>query len=189
MPVPNQQSPVAAPTSQLPELPTGPSLDRVRGPVEIPMFEPWQVTLFTVIGLIALALIIWAIIAFVRSQKNKHTALAPATTALAELDAAAELATDDERFAVLSTNALRRYFEDGLNIPATGRTSEEFLHSLNGNTRLNKTFSEQLSQFLAQCDGIKFAQQTVDSDQRAKLTTLAKELIQKAEATKEDTPT
>ncbi|MDP4611749.1 MAG: serine palmitoyltransferase small subunit family protein [Opitutales bacterium] len=188
MPLTNQQSPVAAPTSQLPELPAGPSLDRVRGPVEIPMFEPWQITLFIVLGLIALALIIWAIIAFVRHLRNQHIALAPATTALAELEAAAALTTDDERFAVLSTNALRRYFEEGLNIPAKGRTSEEFLRSLKGNTQLDHTYSEQLSQFLAQCDGIKFAQQTVDSDQRTKLTTLAKELIQQAEATKEDAP-
>lgn len=189
MPVPNQQSPVAAPTSQLPELPAGPSLDRVRGPVEIPMFEPWQIALFIALGLMALALIIWAIIALVRHLKNQHTALAPAATAIAELDAAAAITTDDEHFAVLSTNALRHYFEDGLNIPAKGRTSEEFLRSLKGNTRLDKAFSEQLSLFLAQCDGIKFAQKTVDSDQRAKLTTLAKELVEQAEATKEDAPT
>lgn len=189
MPLTNQQSPVAAPTSQFPELPAGPSLDRVRGPVEIPMFEPWQITLFILIGLVALALIAWAIIALMRHLKNKQTALTPAAAALAELDAAAALNTDDERFAVLSTNALRRYFEEGLNIPARGRTSEEFLRTLKDNTRLNSTFSEQLSLFLAQCDGIKFAQQTVDSDQRTKLTALAKELIQQAEASKEDATT
>ena len=35
---------------QMPPLPEGPSLDRVRGPIEIPAYEPWQIVL--VIGFI-----------------------------------------------------------------------------------------------------------------------------------------
>ena len=39
---------------KMPPLPEGPSLDRVRGPIEIPAYEPWQIIL--ALGFIVLLL-------------------------------------------------------------------------------------------------------------------------------------
>ena len=91
------------PSGQLPDLPLGPTLERARGPIEIPPYEPWQIGLM--IGLLALVLglLIYCIVFIIRRRRARTPQLSASTTALAELQAAAELTTtDDERFAVLS---------------------------------------------------------------------------------------
>jgi hypothetical protein len=172
----------------LPKLPEGPSFENVRGPIDIPTYEPWQIGIIIVLGLITLALLFWATVAILRARKHRDAGINPATAALAELEAAAKLTLDDdERFAVLSSLALRRYFENSFGIHSTAQTSEEFLNNLRKSSTFDVTSRESLSQFLDQCDGIKFARQSVNTDQRTALTTAAKQLIQKTELTKEAT--
>ncbi len=189
MPLHTANSPLstlAQMSPQLQQLPDGPSLDQVRGPVEIPAYEPWQIALFIALGLLAAALLIWGMIAILRSCRNRTPEVSPQATALAELDTAAQLTTgDDERFAVLSSLALRRYFEEGLNIRSTARTSEEFLNSLKGTPRIEEEDQSALANFLSQCDAIKFARMPVAPEQRNALTETAKELIKKTVQTKE----
>ena len=94
-------------TPQLPPLPEGPALDRVRGPIEILAYEPWQIALAVGCGILLFGLLVWL---FLRTRKKSTTALSPYDAAMGELDAAAQLTTeDDDRFAVLSSGALRRY--------------------------------------------------------------------------------
>jgi hypothetical protein len=167
------------PSPQIPDLPAGPALDRVRGPVEIPPFEPWQIGVMAALGLLVLCLLAWGTTRFIRSRTNRRRAIQPHSAALAELDAAAtHTADNDERFAVLSSLALRRYFEDGIGIPALERTTLEFLHSLEGHPKLNSDASASLTQFLEQCDRVKFAQASLTEAERNALTTSAKQLIQ-----------
>jgi hypothetical protein len=166
-------------TPQLPDLPPGPSLDRVRGPIEIPPYEPWQIAVMIALGLLALGLLIWGIARFIRARSNRSRAEQPHLTALAELKAAAELTTeDDERFAVLSSLALRRYFETGKGIAALGRTSLEFLQALEGNSQFNTDARASLADFLEHCDRVKFAQASLTETERNALTGSAIELIQ-----------
>ena len=182
------QMPTPAP--QLPDLPEGPSLDRVRGPIEIPPYEPWQIGVMIALGVLALGLLTWGIIRFLRARKNRTRQAQPHITALAELKAAAELTTDDdERFAVLSSLALRRYFETGKGIAALGRTSLEFLQALEGNARFNADARTALTEFLEHCDRVKFAQASLTESERNALTGSAIELIQHFEQVAEPTPT
>lgn len=172
-------------TPQLPPLPDGPSLDRVRGPVEIPAYESWQIVLAALFALGLLALILWAIF---RSRKKQSAPHPPYATALAELDAASQLtAGDDERFAMLTSAALRRYLENEMGLRFTARTSQEFLRSLKGNTRLDDVFQEKLSEALTAFDRIKFARSSIAPAERTHLSESVRGLIDQAHdiATKE----
>jgi hypothetical protein len=174
------------PTPLLPELPAGPSLDRVRGPINIPMFEPWQIGVLILLGVLFVGLLMWGIARFIRAQRNKHAPISAYRAALAELDTAATLTSDDdERFAVLSSLALRRYFENGLHTPALGLTTDEFLQRLQTRPELTAEIRTVLSSFMAQCDRIKFARQSISASERDSLTNSAREIVQQLEAHKE----
>ena len=166
-------------TLQLPPLPEGPSLDRVRGPIEVSAYEPWLIAIL--LGVIVLFIGL-SICLSARSRRRAATT-PPYETALAQLQAAADLtAEDDERFAVLSSHALRRYLEDGLGLRSTARTSEEFLLSLKGNTQLDEFFQTTLREVLANFDQIKFAQQAISITERIYITDTVRELINQAHA-------
>ncbi len=170
------------PTTQIPDLPAGPALDRVRGPVDIPPFEPWQIGIITALGLLLLSLLAWGITRFIRSRRKRTRAIQPHIAALAELKtAAAHTANNDERFAVLSSLALRRYFEQRSGIPALEKTTLEFLHSLKDHPKLNAEAGTSLIQFMEQCDRVKFARASLSAAQRESLTTSAQQLIQQFE--------
>jgi len=178
-----------AQTPGLPNLPPGPSLDRVRGPIEIPPFEPWQIGVIIALAVLALSVLIWGILRFMRARSNRSQAELPHLTARAELKAAAELTTnDDERFAVLSSMALRRYFETSKGIAALGRTSLEFLQGLDGHPQMNPEARSSLTEFLEHCDRVKFAQASLTATERSALTNSATTLIVQFEQVVEATP-
>lgn len=176
------------PTPQLPPLPDGPSLDRVRGPIELPAYSNWQITLFALASLLLLVLFIWAGARLYRYFRQRRAALAPAQVAQAELRSA-ELCQADERFAVCLTQALRRYFEQGLHLPSHAQTSEEFLRRLKHHPHLSTDFQNELAEFLRHCDRVKFARTQMDSLQRSKLIQQAHNLVEQAEAVKEEVQT
>ena len=177
------------PTTQIPDLPAGPALDRVRGPVDIPPFEPWQIGIITALGLLLLSLLAWGITRFIRSRRKRTRAIQPHIAALAELKtASAHTANNDERFAVLSSLALRRYFEQRSGIPALEKTTLEFLHSLKDHPKLNAEAGTSLIQFMEQCDRVKFARASLSAAQRESLTTSAQQLIQQFEQSEDIDP-
>jgi len=177
------------PTTQIQDLPAGPALDRVRGPVDIPPFEPWQIGIITALGLLLLSLLAWGITRFIRSRRKRTRAIQPHIAALAELKtAAAHTANNDERFAVLSSLALRRYFEQRSGIPALEKTTLEFLHSLKDHPKLNAEAGTSLIQFMEQCDRVKFARASLSAAQRESLTTSAQQLIQQFEQSEDIDP-
>jgi hypothetical protein len=173
---------------QLPPLPEGPSLESARGPVEIPLYEPWQIGLFIGLGILAVACVIWFLVALYLHKKRNQKPSSAYQRAHTQLNVATQTKGDDEHFARLCSGALRNYFEDGLHIATRGRTSEEFLRSLKGNTRLDASFNERLEHFLAQCDAIKFARMSSNPEQRTALHSSAVELIQTAEKNKDPEP-
>ena len=174
---------------QLPDLPPGPSLDRVRGPIEIPPFEAWQIGVMIALAVLALGLLIWGILRFMRARSNRTQAELPDLIARAELKTAAELTLeDDERFAILSSLALRRYFETGKGIAALGRTSLEFLQGLDGHPQMNPEARSSLTEFLEHCDRVKFAQASLTATERSALTNSATTLIVQFEQVVEATP-
>ena len=170
-------------TPKLPPLPEGPSLKHVRGPVEIPAYEPWQIAVAAIVGLCIVIGLIWLLL---RSLKKPAATIPPYEAALAELEAAADLTKDnDEQFAVLSSQALRRYLEDGLGLRFSARTTEEFLRSLKGNTQLDDSYQNELAATLACFDRMKFAQSRLDDEARIRITHTVRELIKKAHQTQQ----
>jgi len=179
MPTPPSSSP-----QQMPPLPKGPSLESVRGPVEIPLYEPWQIALFITLGILALGCFIWLVIVISLRKKRKRKVPCAYASAQTQLQIA-DQADDDEHFAQRCSGALRHYFEEGLGIAAKGRTSEEFLRRLKGDTRFDGSFHAKLEQFYAQCDAIKFARSKSDPAQRNAILKTAEELIEQASQSKE----
>ena len=168
--------------SALPEIPPGPSLERVRGPVEIPLLETWQVALIAVFAISAITLISWWGFNCFRARKNRIPLPPPHSAAIAELKIAVELATgDDQRFAVLSSQALRRYFEIGRGIDTLGKTTDEFLKGLETHDLLKIDERKLLSDFLHHCDRVKFARESLSESERLSLVESAVNLIQKCE--------
>ncbi|MFP4203015.1 MAG: hypothetical protein ACLFS4_01625 [Opitutales bacterium] len=165
--------------SQAPELPPGPSLEEARGPIEVPALEPWQILTLALLGIIALALLLWMLRALLRRYKKPAPATAPHTAAFAELDEATEAGADDERFAVLSSRALRRYLENGARLAPQGRTTEECLHEMKQDQRLDDDAKELLTRFLAECDRIKFARHQITPEERDHLTDTARQLVRR----------
>jgi len=177
---------IAQTSAQLPPLPEGPAQDNVRGPIAIPSYEPWQIALFSAICFLILCLILWGCLQWYKKKRTRTKTESARATALKTLESASVLAEQDaDQFAVLCSAAIRRYFEEGLHITANTVTSEEFLRSLKGNTRLNAAFHVALTDFLRGCDAVKFARQSIDSDQRNELISIAIELVNEAEKTKE----
>lgn len=171
-------------TPRLPELPQGPNIDRVRGPVEIPSLETWHIALIILVAFIAIVVIGLKLYKNIRPEKKSHAPESPYKTAIAELQSAAKLtANDDEQFAVLSSKALRRYFETGKGINSFGKTTSEFLKSLNNHSLLNDDARQSLTECLRHCDRVKFARATLNQAERQALTKSALELIQHAEIT------
>ena len=178
-----------AQTPGLPDLPPGPSLDRVRGPIEIPPYEAWQIGVIIALAILALSLLTWGILRYMRARSNRTQAELPHLIARAELKTAAELTLkDDERFAILSSLALRRYFETGKGIAALGRTSREFLQGLDGHPQMNSEARSSLTEFLEHCDRVKFAQASLSAAERSALTDSATALIAQFEQVVEATP-
>ena len=166
-------------TPQLPPLPEGPSLDRLRGTIEIPAYEPWQIIL--ALGFIVLFIGLLICLA-VRSRRKARKTITPYEAALLELQTAANLsAEDDELFAILSSQALRRYLEDEFGLHSTASTSEEFLLRLKANTQFDESFQTTLSEILDSLDQTKFSQQTISIESRIHIIDTLKDLVNQAQ--------
>jgi hypothetical protein len=138
-----------------------------------------------VLAVISLVLLLWAIRAVMRSILGNSTTLDPAKAAKAELEAAA-LGTKDQRFAIGSSQALRRYLSQELNISSSSLTSEEFLIRVQKHPRLSQEFKTSLERFQNDCDAVKFAQCRLNSSARHGLTQQALSLVEQAESMQQE---
>lgn len=163
---------------QLPPLPEGPDLSRVRGPVEIPTIDLWAWVIASSLALAFAVFVIWLILHLRNKPKQSPS---PKESAQARLAAIAENCSD-ESFANESSNALRRYLEDELHLKFTTRTNVEFLRSLKGNTALDSQFKQDLSDLLADFDAIKFAQKNISNERRHQILDTIHRLIEQAHA-------
>ncbi|MFU8847376.1 MAG: hypothetical protein ACNA77_01485 [Opitutales bacterium] len=167
--------------AQLPPLQEGPSLENVRAPIEVADgFETWQIILAALAISLMAAALVWL---YLRSKKPVEAPINPYTAACAELDAAAQ-AVDNERFAMLCANALRRFIAARLGLPATSQTTGELCARL----PLAPKAQAHIGGFLKRCDGVKFAGTTLDPEQRAQILDTARELIEELNQQEETIP-
>lgn len=118
--------------------------------------------------LIALAVVL-LILGLVWWGKSRRKSRSPAVTvavpahikAIRELlrwkDAPRTTPAEIDAFYVGVSNVLRVYLEDRFGLHAPERTTEEFLHDLDGSTQLVRDHGHELRRFLSQCDLVKFA--------------------------------
>ncbi|MEM1223150.1 MAG: hypothetical protein AAGH40_10325 [Verrucomicrobiota bacterium] len=165
------------PAPQLPDLPEGPSLDRLRGPVEIPRFETWEIIGMSTAAAVLTGLAIWAILALVRKRKSKTPPIDPRTAALKEIEAAKYCSDDDGRFAQITAGALLRFCEKDLGIPTLGQTTKEFTASLSRLPDRQAEDSKRVKKFLSECDQIKFSQKKLSTSERERLSETAAHII------------
>ena len=73
------------------------------------------------------------------------------------LEKALELIAQPKPFCILVSDTIRVYLEERFDFHAPERTTEEFLHELQGTDLLSAEQKEKLGEFLGCCDLVKFA--------------------------------
>jgi hypothetical protein len=74
-----------------------------------------------------------------------------------KLEQALAMIGEPKPFSILVSGAIREYLEERFDFRAPERTTEEFLHELQGSFLLTRDQKQSLGEFLASCDLIKFA--------------------------------
>jgi hypothetical protein len=144
--------PSASPMPRAPE-----SLRAVHPPVEIADYWLW---LWIALGLLLLAAILFAVWKFWRAKAvaaPPAPPVPPHLRARRRLEEALRLIDDPKPFTVAVSDVIRQYLEERFNFHAPDRTTEEFLHELQGTDLLAFEQRESLGEFLTRCDMVKFA--------------------------------
>lgn len=123
-------------------------------------------TLIIGIVIVIFLLIAFMVIKWLRQRRKESVVIPPWTTALNALDELeAKFPMSYELFYVESTDILRQYIESIYQLPATERTTPEFITMLANNTLLMPNTKKVLTNFLKQADMIKFAKQSSSAEQ------------------------
>ena len=132
-------------------------LHDIKPPVEIPTGWAW-------VGWVAAALLVAGLLYWlwhVWRQRRAFTPPAPVipphVRALEQLEKALALLAQPQPFCVLVADTTRLYLEERFDFRAPERTTEEFLHELQGTHLLTRDQKETLGRFLERCDLVKFA--------------------------------
>jgi hypothetical protein len=128
----------------------------IRGPKY--MFPPWFLPA-VIAGAVLLALSGWGLWRWLRRRRRPRVPL-PFEIALQLLEAMRALMQpeDAREFSIAVSDVVRRYIEERFSVTATHRTTEEFLHDLLESSHAPLARHRALlSEFLQQCDLVKFA--------------------------------
>ena len=126
--------------------------------------ESNQIWLWISAGFAVLCLIFWLL----SNKKMKAARVIPAweiaQKALLDLEKTHDL--NDEKFFVQLSDILRQYIERRFNLPATEKTSEEFIQQVRNDSLLSDSHKRSLESFLTTADMVKFARMTADTKQK-----------------------
>jgi hypothetical protein len=143
-------SPAPAPAA------AGEDIRDIRGPRYT--YPPWLLPAI-VAGIVLIAAGGYGIWRWLRRRRRPRVLL-PSEIALRRLEEVRALMQPAAAgaFSVAVSDAVRRYIEDGFGVTATHRTTEEFLHGLLESPQSPLSpHRAPLSEFLQQCDLVKFA--------------------------------
>lgn len=149
---------------------------------ELPPPDTWPVWLLFVpgvlltTGLVLIAWILW------RRRLPWALPLSPERAALRELDrlpppSPTSLA-EAERYHTRLSGIVRRYLERRFRLPASRRTTSEFLDSMRQSPQLTTEQQELLREFLERCDLAKFAHSEPSADECRAAARMARDLIE-----------
>ena len=136
----------------------------VKPPVELSDGAGWIGWLLLVLCLAAAPALIKY---FRRPKEHGHDAepvVPPDIRALEQLRRALPLLDRPGPFCVKMSDAIRAYLEDGFDLKAPERTTEEFLEEARSSALLSSVQKQQLGHFFAACDLVKFARDDPGQD-------------------------
>lgn len=142
--------------TQAPELPPGPGLEHLRGPVEMPPYAPWQYAVAAIAIALVLAALVYVIIRILR-QKPKAYSVTPYEAFLGEINAAQMARDDDPRNIAILSQAVRRYLQDTILDNKPGLTSSELLRKLHNHPIISAEESQTLAKLFEDFDRGKFS--------------------------------
>jgi len=129
----------------------------IKPPVEIPSGWEWLWWTLGTLAVVALLFAAWRYWQKRRSQIPVEPPVPAHVRAKQKLQEALALITRPEPFCVLVSDTIRIYLEERFNFRAPERTTEEFLHELQGTDLLSAEQKGKLGEFLERCDLVKFA--------------------------------
>jgi hypothetical protein len=149
----------------------------IRGPIALPQWWPWLMYVGVALALCACGWLLWRAL-----RRRKQRPLTPYARARQQLMAADPLQSSSppDVFAERVSLAVREYVEARFELPATHRTSEEFLSDLLGSDSLAPQ-RPLLSGFLQTCDLAKFAGRTLQREAMHELHAAALHFIEAVE--------
>src|SRR3984957_8210963 len=152
-PAAHAPSAVAAPPAA--DLSTADDIRDIRGPKHI--FPFWQVVA-GLAGAALLAIGVYALWGWRRRPRLRKLELYEITLQQLEEIRALMQPSSVREFSIAISDIVRRYIEDGFQITATHRTTEEFLHDLlDTSNEALAAHRNLLAEFLGRCDEAKFA--------------------------------
>lgn len=165
----------SAPGGFLPDLP----------PLEtIPSPFPW---LWLLVAIAVAALAYWLVQRYLKHRAARALAPEPELPAheraLLAMRDAMPLIEEPKRFVIAISDALRVYLEQRFALRAPEQTTEEFLSDLAKDQTLSGHHKSQLTEFMNQCDLVKFARQSPAKNELYQLYDSAVSVVQETRDT------
>ena len=129
----------------------------IKPPVDIPNGWSWVWWVLLALAVAALGFWAWRYWQKRRAQALVVPVVPPHIRAKQKLRDALALIGQPREFCVLVSDTIRCYLEERFDFHAPDRTTEEFLHELQGTNLLMPDQKESLGEFLKRCDLVKFA--------------------------------
>ena len=147
----------SAPAAAQPLANPSDGLRDIAPPIEIPSGYEW---LWWTLGTIALVVALILLARWLQRRRQQQLFIPPVPAHLRarlKLEQALALIAQPKPFCIAVSDALRTYLEERFTFRAPERTTEEFLHELRATTLLTAAQKNSLSDFLTNCDLVKFA--------------------------------
>ncbi len=128
----------------------------LKPPVELP--DPWAWLWWTLGGIAATATLVAAGVWIYRKATRPPLPELPLVRARRQLREVRALLGDPAAFCAVLSSVIRVYLEGRLAMRAAGQTTEEFLAAMEASPQFSAAQSIAMTQFLRQCDLVKFAQ-------------------------------
>jgi hypothetical protein len=144
----NQVSPSAAAANDIRD---------IKPPVTIPGGWEWLWWALVALAVLAVLFLVWKWWRKRRSQISITPPVPAHVRARQKLAGALALIAQPKPFCILVSDTIRLYLEERFDFRAPERTTEEFLHELQGTPLLAAKQKEKLGEFLECCDLVKFA--------------------------------
>ena len=170
-------------SNPLPELPEGPSLERVRAPIEIMQLGTWQITLLVTTAILILALLMSLF--FWRSRKNSLTSIeSDCFDESLQILNAINPDTTSSQLAADLMDVMCLFLKRSYKITISDGSHETIIRQL----KIADSHSQKLHKFLEICNRAKFSQEPLDLKARRELIDMAEEIIGELQSSLQEEP-